>query len=116
MSKPLTPKNHNLPKLTMAGEWYRQRDEWMRALTENTDLTLAARLVGLHIALRMNRADRKVTHMQATIARQTGLGVETVRSALRQLRKAELVAAVKGDRGRSGRAMNNYELIYPWER
>ncbi len=115
MEKPPS-KNHNAPKLSLAGEWYRRRDEWLRSITENSDLSLSARLVGLHIGLRTSRADRKITHMQTTIAKQTGLKPETVRSALRELRKAELIRAEKGQRGRSGRAMNHYELIYEWER
>lgn len=111
----LPPKTHNLAKLTLAGEWYRQRDEWMRELTEASELSLPARLVGVHIALRMNRQSRKVMHMQATLAKQTGLAPETVRAALAQLRKAKMVR-VKKAKGINGRAVNHYSLIHAYER
>lgn len=110
------PRTHNAPKLTLAGEWYRQRDEWMRELTERTDLSLPARLVGVHLALRTNRASRKVTHMQTTISKQTGLAVETIRAALRALRKAKMIRVEGKSKGMHGKAVNHYALVYAHER
>lgn len=114
MDARLPPTNHNAPKLTLAGEWYRQRDEWMRDLTERHDLSLSARLVGVHIALRMNRKSQNVTHLQKTLAKQTGLAEATVKAALRELRRAGLIEAEKGERGKNGKALNRYYLVYAW--
>lgn len=115
MTKPPS-RTHNAPKLTLAGEWYRQRDEWMRELTERKDLSLPARLVGLHLALRTNRSSRKVIYMQTTIAKQTGMASETIRAALRALRKAKMIRVEEKSRGMHGRAVNHYALVYAHER
>lgn len=88
----------------------------MRELTERTDLSLPARLVGVHLALRTNRTSRKVTHMQTTIAKQTGLSAETVRSALRFLRQAKMIRVEEKSKGQHGRAVNHYALVYAHER
>lgn len=112
----LPPKTHNQPKRSIIGEWYYQRDEWMRELSENTDVSIMARLVGIHVALRINRGKRVAEHKQATIAKQLGITEQTVKKALRELRKHELIHVDQIRAGPRNRAVNHYSLKYAWER
>lgn len=115
MPNSLPPKNHNAPKRSIVGEWYFQRDEWMRSLTENTDLTNFQRLVGVHLALRINRGSRVALHQQSTLATQLGVSEHAIKMAIRKLREEKLVKVDKGRRGVKNRNVNTYSLIYPWE-
>ncbi|TGT65286.1 hypothetical protein EN802_31895 [bacterium M00.F.Ca.ET.159.01.1.1] len=107
-------KAHNRPQRTREGEWYFQRDEWVRALDKRIDLPIMARFVGGYIAMHINRIDREMWHQQATMAKELGLSAQSVKMAIRALVKAELVVVEKGRRGVRKRAVNRYRINAPW--
>lgn len=107
-------KTHNRPRRTIEGEWYFQRDIWVRALDKRTDLTIMARFVGGYIAMHINRVDRDMWHQQATMAKELGVSTQTVKMAIRQLVEAELLIVEKGRRGVRTKAVNRYAINAPW--
>ncbi|MDQ0996913.1 DNA-binding MarR family transcriptional regulator [Phyllobacterium ifriqiyense] len=104
------------PELTEAGKWYRDRDEWCRHLMGRTYLTDAQKLVGIFIAMHMNRVDNHAKHQQTTIAKDLGIHVDTVKRAIKRLRDDDvaLIDREQLQRGRRNRAVNRYRLIFPW--
>jgi predicted transcriptional regulator len=104
----------NTPSLTLAGEWYRNRDEWIRHVLGRDYLSAETQRVGIYIALHMNRQDSHTKHQQTTIAKDLNISVETVKRATRKLREEGLIERDQVARGRRGRAVNHYFLIFPW--
>lgn len=107
-------KAHNLPRRTIEGEWYFQRDIWVRALDKRTDLPIMARFVGGYIAMHINRIDREMWHQQATMAKELGVSQQTVKMAIKALVAAELIIVEKSRRGLRKRAVNRYRINAPW--
>jgi len=102
-------------ELTEAGQWYRNRDEWIRHVIGRPYFTDAQKLVGTFIAMHMNRTDNHTKHQQTTIAKDLNLSVVTVKKATKRLREEGLIDRDQVQRGRRNRAVNHYRLIFPWE-
>jgi len=102
-------------ELSEAGEWYRNRDEWIRYVLSRDYLTADCQRVGIFIALHINRHDNHARHQQTTIAKDLNLGVATVKRAIRALKDEALIAVDTVQRGRTKRAVNRYRLIFAWE-
>lgn len=100
--------------LSLAGEWYRDRDEWVRHILSRQYLTADYQRVGIFIAMHMNRIDNHAKHQQTTIAKDLNLHVMTVRKAVKKLRDEGLIDRDQVTRGRRNRAVNHYYLIFPW--
>ncbi|WP_307280257.1 helix-turn-helix domain-containing protein [Phyllobacterium ifriqiyense] len=81
-----------------------------------TYLTDAQKLVGIFIAMHMNRVDNHAKHQQTTIAKDLGIHVDTVKRAIKRLRDDDvaLIDREQLQRGRRNRAVNRYRLIFPW--
>lgn len=107
-------KTHNLPRRTIEGEWYFQRDQWVRALDKRHDLPIMARFVGGYIAMHINRIDRDMWHQQTTMAKELGVSQQTIKMAIRALVAAELFTVEKMRRGVRKRAVNRYSINAPW--
>lgn len=104
----------NVPELSIAGEWYRERDEWVRHVLGRDYLSADCQRVGIFIAMHMNRIDNHTKHQQSTIAKDLGLHVMTVRKAVKKLREEGLIDREQVARGKRNRAVNHYFLIFPW--
>lgn len=101
-------------KLTEAGEWYRNRDEWVRHVIGRPYLTDAQRLIATFIAMHINRVEEHTKHQQTTIAKDLNLSVGTVKKATKKLIEEGLIARNQIRRGQRNRAVNQYRLIFPW--
>lgn len=104
----------NDPGLSLVGEWYRDRDEWVRHILGRDYLSPDCQRVGIFIAMHMNRHDNHTKHQQTTIAKDLNLSVATVKRAVKKLREEGLIELEKVTRGRRNRAVNHYFLIFPW--
>lgn len=104
----------NVPELSPAGEWYRNRDEWVRHVLGRDYLSADCQRVGIFIALHMNRIDNHTKHQQTTIAKDLNIGVATVKRSVKKLREEGLIDLERVTRGRRNRAVNHYYLIFPW--
>lgn len=105
----------NEPELSLAGEWYRDRDEWVRHLLGRQYLTADTQRVGIFIAMHMNRRDNHTKHQQTTIAKDLNLHVMTVRKAVKKLREEGFIDRDQVARGKRNRAVNHYFLVFPWK-
>lgn len=100
--------------LSPAGEWYRDRDEWVRHVLGRGYLTPDCQRVGIFIAMHMNRADNHTKHQQTTIAKDLNLGIATVKRAVKKLRMEGLIDRDQVVRGVRNRSVNHYYLVFPW--
>ena len=100
--------------LSPAGEWYRDRDEWVRHILGRDYLSSDCQRVAIFIAMHMNRVDGHTKHQQSTIAKDLNLSVETVKRSVKRLREEGLIDREQVARGRRNRAVNHYRLIFPW--
>lgn len=105
----------NEPTLTLAGEWYRNRDEWVRHVLSRDYLSAECQRVAIFLAMHMNRTDNHTKHQQTTIAKDLHVSAITVKRAVKKLREEGLVDVEQVQRGRRRRAVNHYFLIFPWE-
>lgn len=105
----------NEPELSEAGQWYRDRDEWIRHVLGRTYLTSDCQRVGIFIAMHMNRRDNHTKHQQKTIAKDLNLNPSTVKRAVAKLIDEGLISKDQVQRGRRGRAVNQYRLIFAWQ-
>lgn len=105
----------NTPTLSLAGEWYRDRDEWVRHILGRDYLSSDCQRVAIFIAMNMNRRDNHTKHQQTTIAKDLNLHVMTVRKAVKKLRDEGLIDREQVARGKRNRAVNHYFLIFPWK-
>lgn len=106
-------QKRNFHGLSLAGVFYRDRDEWMRFLTTCEDIEVSARLVGCYIALRINPQDRETWPKQGTIAKEVGLSLATVKRCIKQLQVSGLLFVEQPGRRGVKRAVNCYSLIHP---
>lgn len=80
--------------------------QWLRALQSRSRLTLAARAVGLALALRVNARTGSCYPSKARLASDTGLSEETIRRAVGALVRADLLRVEFSQ----GRLANRYRL------
>lgn len=104
----------NEAKLSEAGAWYRDRDEWLRHLVRDGDLSPTDIRVGVFIAMHMNRQDAHTKHQQSTIARELHMHRVTAVRSITKLSVMNYIAVEKVVRGRRNRAVNRYRLIFAW--
>lgn len=92
-----------------AAHFLRRRDTWIRWVVENEDLDFSARVVGVHLAMRMNMRDQMAWPNIKTIAKSVGMSDRQARRAISELEKenALYVARIEG-RG------SRYYLRFPW--
>lgn len=89
--------------------YLKNRDLWIRMLVDDLDMSHTTVRVGLHIAMRINGAERDAWPSTATIAKLTGVSVRSVISALQSLEDAGyLLCARKRNVG------NRYWLRFKW--
>jgi hypothetical protein len=105
----------NDPELTEAGQWYRDRDEWIRYVIGRPYLSSDCQRVAVFIAMHMNRKDNHTKHQQKTIAKDLNLNPSTVKRAVAKLIEETLIEKEQVQRGRRNRAVNRYRLIFAWE-
>jgi len=105
----------NNPGLSIAGEWYRDRDEWIRHVLGRPYLSPDCQRVAIFIAMHMNRKDNHTKHQQRTIAKDLNLNPSTVKRAVAKLVDEMLIAKEQVRRGVRNRAVNHYRLIFAWE-
>lgn len=103
----------NYHGLSVAGVFYRDRDEWMRHLAGRTDYDASTRMVGIAIALYTNPKSREAYPQQKTIARNLGLSIPTVKRAVALLAKDKILSVKLKRRKDAKRAVNHYSLIHP---
>lgn len=70
----------NIPK----AHFLRRRDHWIRWVLES-DLPMASRVVGVHLAMRMNMRDQIAWPNVKTMARMLGLSDRQVRRCIRDV-------------------------------
>jgi len=107
----------NFHGLTDSGEFYRQRDEWMRAVAA-LKMDPSVRLVCLRIALYTNPGSREARPRQTTLAKELRISVPTVKRAIALavkrkillVRRARVLGAARGSK-----PVNHYSLIAPTE-
>lgn len=104
----------NEAKLSEAGAWYRDRDEWLRHFVKDHDLSPTDIRVGVFIAMHMNRQDAHTKHQQSTIARELNMHRVTVVRSIQKLSILHYIGVEKVVRGRKNRAVNRYRLIFAW--
>ncbi|WP_159585963.1 helix-turn-helix domain-containing protein [Chelativorans xinjiangense] len=94
--------------------FHRNRNEWVDYVLERDDLHPTIRLIGCWIARRINENTRDTWYQVSTIALKTGVSSRTVIRAVATLEGEELLFVRRdGQRGRQ-KAVNRYELLYPW--
>lgn len=103
-----------LPELSETGTFYRNRDLWLNHLAERTDIHPTTRLIGCWIGMRINRHTSDMWHQESTIAAKIGVSVRTVIRAIQTLEKAGLLIVRRDGRRGLKKAVNRYELVYPW--
>lgn len=90
-------------------EYLQNRDEWIRLLIDDLDLSHATVRVGVHIAMRINAEDKDAWPATKTMAKMTGVSVRSVISALDALeRGGYLLVKRKRNVG------NRYWLRFKW--
>jgi hypothetical protein len=97
----------NEPKT--AAHFLRRRDTWIRWVIENEDLDFSARVVGVHLAMRMNMRDQMAWPNVKTIAKSVGMSDRQARRAIAELEKENALYVARID-GRGSR----YYLRFPW--
>jgi len=111
----LRAKMKNEIELSEAGQWYRDRDEWIRHVIGRPYLSADCQRVGIFIAMHMNRRDNHTKHQQKTIAKDLNLSPVTVKRAVAKLIDEGLISKDQVQRGRRNRAVNHYRLIFAWQ-
>ena len=105
----------NEPELSEAGQWYRDRDEWIRHIIGRPYLSADCQRVGIFIAMHMNRRDNHTKHQQKTIAKDLNLSASTVKRAVGRLVDEGFITKDQVQRGQRNRAVNRYRLIFAWQ-
>ncbi len=100
--------------LSESGVWYRDRDEWVRHLL-TSDMALGTKVVGVFLAMHMNRKDNHSKHRQSVIAAETGVGIATVKRGVKELFEAGLIDKFTLPRGPYKRGLNRYSLTFSWK-
>lgn len=95
--------------------FYRNRDMWEDYLSERTDLHPTERLIGIWIARRIS-ADgiRRTWYQVSTIAERIGVSTRTVLRAVQKLEDEKLILVRRDGRRGLRKAVNQYELVFPW--
>lgn len=99
--------------LSLAGVFYRGRDDWMRALTSDPDVSMNAKAAGCYLAVRINKRTRDAFPQQTTMAKELGVSRATVMRSVAELVKCGWLSVEQGRRGKHA-AVNRYTLIMPW--
>lgn len=95
--------------------FYRLRDMWEDYLSERSDIHPTDRLIGIWIARRIS-ADgaRRMWYQVSTIADRIGVSPRTVIRAVQKLEGEGLIIVRRDGRRGLKRAVNQYELVFPW--
>ena len=103
------------PELSLAGVFYRDRDQWLRHVMTCTEIEVPAhRLVGCYIGININRTTRDMWKMETTIADDMGVSRSTVARAIRVLRDLKLIEVKQEGRRGLKKAVNRYSMVFPW--
>lgn len=109
-------KKTNEDTLTLAGRFYRDRDQWLRHVMTNDNIELTAhRLVGCYLGMNINRTTRDVWKMESTIAEDLGVSRSTVARAVRALKDEKLIEVKQDGRRGVKKAVNRYSMVFPWQ-
>ncbi len=95
--------------------FYRLRDTWEDMLSERVDLTTTERLIGIWIARRISAdGNRRTWYQISTIADRIGVKPRTVMRAIQKLEEEKLIIVRRNGRRGIKKAVNQYELVFPW--
>lgn len=106
----------NFHGLSDEGEFYRERDEWVRHIQKQTEWDASWRLALIALAMRANPKSRTPYPKQTTIASEVGINVRTVRRAIQEaadeglllISKRRALYAPPGSK-----PVNHYSLVSP---
>lgn len=101
--------------LSAAADFYRRRDKWIDWCLERTDLHQTTRLIGVWIARRMNHQTLDTWYQISTIADKLGVKPRTIIRAIQALEEAEMIVVRRDGRRGLKKAVNRYELVFPWD-
>lgn len=101
---------HNKPPAT----YNVRRGIWIDYVSERTELTPATRLIGIWLARRMNHRTEDTWYQVATIGLKIGQTPRNVMRATSALEKAGLLRIIRDGRRGVKKAVNRYELLFPW--
>lgn len=98
-----------------SNSFYRNRDTWEDMLSERDDIHPTTRLIGIWIARRIS-ADgaRRTWYQVSTIALKIGVAPRTVMRAIQTLEGEGLIIVRRDGRRGIKKAVNQYELVFPW--
>ena len=100
--------------LAAAADFYRQRDRWIDWCIERDDLHQTVRLVGVWMARRINPQTLDTWYQISTIAEKLGVKPRTVIRSIQALEKADMIVVRRAGRRGVKKAVNRYELVFPW--
>jgi len=106
-------EHHIKTGLTLAGKFYRGRDEWIWHLTADPEISPMAKAVGCYLAVRINKNTRYAFPQQTTIAMEMNKSRATIMRAVCELVDAGWLEKVQGRRGKNN-AVNQYSLNPVW--
>lgn len=108
-------KSRNFHGLTDSGEFYRDRDEWLRFVASRDEWEASWRLVCMYIALRANPTSQEPYPRQSVIARDLGLSVATVKRGVKQAVKMGLLKPRQRVPAKGKKPVNHYQIVHPAE-
>jgi DNA-binding MarR family transcriptional regulator len=100
--------------LSAAADFYRRRDKWIDWCLERDDLNPTTRVVGLWMARRMNVETLDTWYQMSTMAAKLGMKTRTIIRAVQALEEAEMIVVRRDGRRGLKKAVNRYELVFPW--
>lgn len=105
---------NSLQALSAAADFYRRRDKWIDWCLERDDLNPTARVVGVWMARRINVDTLDTWHQMSTMAAKLGMKTRTIIRAVQALEEAEMIVVRRDGRRGIKKAVNRYELVFPW--
>lgn len=88
---------------------------WIDYVSERTDLAPSVRLIGIWIARRINWRTDDTWYQISTIGLRVGQTPRNVIRAIQKLEGEELVRVIRDGRRGIKKAVNRYELLFPWQ-
>lgn len=105
--------NKQKKELTLAGVFYRRRDQWIRHVLRRPKVVYShvEKLVAVYIAETINPDDREWVTSQERIAEDMEIGIRIVKSAVAKLRKDGLLTVRKAKVKGNAKLFNCYAIV-----
>lgn len=100
--------------LSAVADFYRRRDKWIDWCLERDDLNPTARVVGVWMARRMNIETLDTWYQMSTMGAKLGMKTRTIIRAVQSLEDAGMIVVRRDGRRGIKKAVNRYELVFPW--